>query len=128
VTVHGRELCDIRGEFLPLVGMEDLFQWSGIRHDSHGCENVVVLRSASRSIGLRVDMLLGGQDIVVKPLDENYLHIRGLGGASILGDGSVCLLLDVATCVELAQPQKTVKSMSAESLQQSRATDTALLP
>jgi two-component system chemotaxis sensor kinase CheA len=128
VTVHGRELCDIRGEFLPLVGMEDLFHWSGIRHDSHGCENVVVLRSASRSIGLRVDMLLGGQDIVVKPLDENYLHIRGLGGASILGDGSVCLLLDVATCVELAQPQKTVKSMSAESLQQSRATDTALLP
>jgi two-component system chemotaxis sensor kinase CheA len=60
-------------------------------------------------------MLLGGQDMVVKPLDQNYAHIRGLGGASILGDGSVSLLLDVATCVELAQPQRTVKPTAAPS-------------
>jgi two-component system chemotaxis sensor kinase CheA len=115
VTVHGRQLCDIRGEFLPLVGIEDLFDWSGPRHDTTGCGNVVVLQSGSRSFGLRVDMLLGGQDMVVKPLDQNYAHIRGLGGASILGDGSVSLLLDVATCVELAQPQRTVKPTAAPS-------------
>ncbi|MFM8707819.1 MAG: chemotaxis protein CheA [Planctomycetia bacterium] len=115
VTVHGRQLCDIRGDFLPLVGIEDLFDWSGPRHDTTGCGNVVVLQSGSRSFGLRVDMLLGGQDMVVKPLDQNYAHIRGLGGASILGDGSVSLLLDVATCVELAQPQKTFKPSAVPS-------------
>jgi len=109
IDVQGRRLCDIRGEFLPLVGIEDLFAWHGESSASDGGENVVVLQSQSRSIGLRVDMLLGGHDIVVKPLDENYEHIRGLGGASILGDGSVCLLLDVATCVEMAQPQKVGK-------------------
>ena len=113
IDVQGRRLCDIRGEFLPLVGIEDLFAWHGDRPPADGGENVVVLQSQSRSIGLRVDMLLGGHDIVVKPLDENYEHIRGLGGASILGDGSVCLLLDVATCVEMAQPQRAGKPVLA---------------
>jgi two-component system chemotaxis sensor kinase CheA len=112
IDVQGRRLCDIRGEFLPLVGIEDLFTWHGDRAPSEDGENVVVLQSQSRSIGLRVDMLLGGHDIVVKPLDENYEHIRGLGGASILGDGSVCLLLDVATCVDIAQPQRGGKPVS----------------
>ena len=64
--------------------------------------HVVILHAANKSLGLRVDGLLGGQDIVVKSLDENFKHIKGLGGASILGDGSVCLLLDAATCIELA--------------------------
>ncbi len=128
VTVHGREVCDIRGEFLPLVGMEDLFHWSGVRHDSCGCENVVILQSQNRAIGLRVDMLLGGQDIVVKPLDENYAHVRGLGGASILGDGSVCLLLDVATCVELTQPQKAAKTVTGDALERLRPADPATNP
>jgi two-component system chemotaxis sensor kinase CheA len=113
IDVQGRRLCDIRGEFLPLVGIEDLFAWHGDRPPADGGENVVVLQSQSRSIGLRVDMLLGGHDIVVKALDENYDHIRGLGGASILGDGSVCLLLDVATCVDIAQPQRGNKPVPA---------------
>lgn len=112
IDVQGRRLCDIRGEFLPLVGIEDLFAWHGDRPPADGGENVVILQSQSRSMGLRVDMLLGGHDIVVKPLDENYEHIRGLGGASILGDGSVCLLLDVATCVDIAQPQRAGKPLS----------------
>lgn len=120
VAVHGRQLCEIHGEFLPLVGIEDLFAWSGPRHDTSGCGNVVILQAGGRSFGLRVDMLLGGHDIVVKPLDENYAHIRGLGGASILGDGSVSLLLDVATCVELAQPQKTQKSSAVETTSRPR--------
>lgn len=113
LLVSGRQMCDIRGEFLPLVSIDDLFDYSETTDaasdspvvsakpgddDAH----VVVLHANNRSLGLRVDALLGGQDIVVKSLDENFTHIRGLGGASILGDGSVCLLLDAATCIELA--------------------------
>jgi two-component system chemotaxis sensor kinase CheA len=102
VGVNGRQLVDVRGEFLPLVGIHDLFDWhGGERADGGG--NVVLLHAGGRVIGLRVDSLLGGQDLVVKPFDENFVPIRGLGGASILGDGTVCLLLDVAACIELSE-------------------------
>jgi two-component system chemotaxis sensor kinase CheA len=104
VRVHGREVCDIRGEMLPVVTADDLFAWSGeAPAASAAAETVVILTANRRSLGLRVDALLGGQDIVVKPLDEQFAHVRGLGGASILGDGSVCLLLDVANCLDTIQ-------------------------
>ena len=53
-------------------------------------------------MGLRVDELLGRQDVVIKSLAENFINIRGLSGASILGDGNVCLMLDVGRVIELA--------------------------
>ncbi len=106
VTIHGRQTFEVRGEFLPLVDIDDVFDW----HDSSRCQsdtairrvNVVILQSTNETIGLRVDELHGGQDIVIKSLAENFIHIRGLSGASILGDGSVCLLLDVAAAIDLA--------------------------
>ena len=100
VRVEGRRLVDVRGEFLPLVGIDDLFRWPAAPTVP---PNVAILHSNNRAVGLRVDELLGGQDLVVKPLDENFVHIRGLGGASILGDGTVCLLLDTTACLELAR-------------------------
>lgn len=107
VDVNGQRLCDIRGELLKVVNIDDLFKWGDEFPENAAARkitspDVVVLNANNRLLGLRVDALLGGQDIVVKPLDENFAHIRGLGGASILGDGSVCLLLDVATCIEIA--------------------------
>ena len=56
---------------------------------------MVILQSSGKTMGLRVDELLGSQDIVIKSLSENFVDIRGLSGASILGDGAVCLMLDV---------------------------------
>lgn len=116
VSANGRQFCDVRGEFLPLIGIDDLFAWQGRERGAEAADNVVILHSGGQSFGLQVNMLLGGQDIVVKPLDENYTHIRGLGGASILGDGSVCLLLDVATCVGLASPTKAERPALAEAV------------
>ena len=110
-TANGRQMCDVRGEFLPLVSIDDLFDFHALtggdgkpstKQILSPEKHVVILHAANKSLGLRVDGLLGGQDIVVKSLDENFTHIKGLGGASILGDGSVCLLLDAATCIELA--------------------------
>ncbi len=105
MTVDGRQVCDVRGEFLPLVRIEEVFSWpaAGGVTPNAALPNVAILHANNRVLGLRVDALLGGQDIVVKPLDENFVHIRGLGGASVLGDGSVCMLLDVAACIDLVQ-------------------------
>ena len=67
--------------------------------------DVVILQNAGKTMGLRVDELLGSQDIVIKSLSDNFIHIRGLSGASILGDGSVCLMLDVGTVIDMATRQ-----------------------
>ena len=110
VTVHGRHTCEVRGEFIPLVDIDDVFDWPGSggaaddRRSFREAKSVkvVILVATNETIGLRVDDLQGGQDIVIKSLVENFVHIRGLSGASILGDGSVCLLLDVAAAIDLA--------------------------
>jgi two-component system, chemotaxis family, sensor kinase CheA len=112
VATGGRTLADIRGEMLPLVSIHDLFHWSGSAR-SREADAVIVLQSGHRLLGLRAETLLGGQDVVIKPLDENFLHVRGLGGASVLGDGSVCLLLDTASCIDLAQQDQKTRSDTA---------------
>jgi len=112
VSVHGRDSIEVRGEFIPLVRIDDVFDWHETHYsyateselDSEGSTtSVLILTSGAKSMGLVVCALRGCQDIVVKSLDENFTHIRGLAGASILGDGSVCLLLDVVSCLELAR-------------------------
>ena len=109
VATGGRTLADIRGEMLPLVSTHDLFHWPSAPASGQA-DAVIVLQSGHRLLGLRADTLLGGQDVVIKPLDENFLHVRGLGGASVLGDGSVCLLLDTASCIDLAQQERKPRS------------------
>jgi two-component system, chemotaxis family, sensor kinase CheA len=138
LSVHGRNSIEVRGEFIPLVSIDDVFDWHGTQyayglgmhsigshqqggepHESeaepeHGVQpaSVLILTSGSKSMGLVVSQLKGCQDIVVKSLDENFTDIRGLAGASILGDGSVCLLLDVTACLELARQRLRAKSPS----------------
>lgn len=123
ISVHGRDSIEVRGEFIPLVRIEDVFDW----HQPLGaasCDrttdyeapintmSVLILNSGTKSMGMVVGELKGCQDIVVKSLDENFTHIRGLAGASILGDGSVCLLLDIVSCLELARQRLRDRSIS----------------
>jgi two-component system chemotaxis sensor kinase CheA len=101
LSLGGRRVCDIRGEFLPLVNMDQVFTWPSGRAVDAEPSAVLVLNAGSRAIAAGVSSLLGTQDLVVKSLDENFQRIRGLGGASILGDGEVCLMLDVSAVVDM---------------------------
>jgi two-component system chemotaxis sensor kinase CheA len=112
-SVHGRQTFDVRNQFIPLMGIDDVFRWHDIDyHDNAGVGNrqtesnsdivkVVILHVGGKALGLRVDELLGSQNIVIKSLADNFIDIRGLSGASILGDGSVGLMLDVGTMIEM---------------------------
>ncbi|MHC5004076.1 MAG: chemotaxis protein CheW [Planctomycetota bacterium] len=108
VTVHGKRTIDVRGEFIPLVGIGEVFDWRDLGDGraeapaSDGNVHAVILQAGGRTMGLVADELLGSQEIVIKSLAENFIAIRGLSGASILGDGTVCLMLDVGTLIELA--------------------------
>ena len=108
LSVGGRRVCDIRGEFLPLVDMDEIFSWPTGAADPGPRGAVLVMHAGSRAVAVCVSSLLGTQDLVVKSLDENFMRIRGLGGASILGDGEVCLLLDAAAVVDIVMRSRTV--------------------
>ena len=114
VTVHGKQTFDMRGEFIPLVSIDDIFYWHAVdfgygRREAIGPSDstrltveIVILHVGGKTMGLRIDELLGSQDIVIKSLSDNFVNLRGLSGASILGDGSVCLMLDVGAAIEMA--------------------------
>lgn len=111
VTIQTRQTFEVRGEFIPLVDIDDVFAWHSLSFQAAQANgdqaparrvDVVILHSQGKTMGLKVNELLGGQDIVIKSLAENFVHIRGLSGASILGDGSVCLLLDVGAAIDMA--------------------------
>ena len=97
-TIEGHEVINLRGEILSLlrlnqfVGIE-----SGLRDQTK--IPVVVVGYGNRKIGLIVDELEGKQEIVIKSLEQNYTTVSGLAGASILGDGSICLILDISSMI-----------------------------
>jgi two-component system chemotaxis sensor kinase CheA len=102
VDVRGHRSCEIRGEYLPLVSIDEVFSWAAAPAARRSADFAVVLQSGPRAVALEVAELVGREELVVKSLADNFTHLRGLGGAGILGDGSVCLLLDVATAIALA--------------------------
>jgi len=113
LVVGGRRVCDIRGEFLPLVDMDRIFSWSSPQAASGPPGAVLVLHAGTRAVAATVGTLLGTQDLVVKSLDDNFMRIRGLGGASILGDGEVCLLLDVAAVIDTIMRPRSAAEVRA---------------
>ncbi len=124
ITVQGTQMIDVRDEVIPLLSISDLFDWHGIDYGHHRIDTrdedlgnqtgeVVILQASGKTIGLRVDELLGSQDLVIKSLSDNFIHLRGLSGASILGDGSVCLMLDVGTVFQMAA-QSPIRQESEE--------------
>ena len=109
-SIHRHVTIDVRGELIPLVSMRGIFQWSNSDKTPNepgsaggkGIVNVVVIHARGKTLGLTVDSLVGRGDLVIKSLSENFQPVRGLSGASILGDGAVCLMLDSAALIDLA--------------------------
>ena len=111
--VHKHQTIDVRGEFIPLGAMSNVFSWHNVdyRHtvrqevrerSTSRMIKIVILHSAGKTLGLCVDELLGGADIVIKSLSDNFVAIRGLSGASVMGDGTVCLMLDTSALIDMA--------------------------
>ena len=88
----------VRDEYMPVVDLDQVFQVP--RHDAGPRSDImVVVESDGRRVGLRVDALLGQQQVVVKNLESNYRRVDGVSGATIMGDGRVALILDVGALV-----------------------------
>ena len=97
----GREVFGFRNEYLPILR---LYKFFGLSPRSRALHEglVVVVEGAGRRVGLFVDDLLGQQQVVIKSLETHYGRVTGISAATILGDGSVALILDVADLIRSA--------------------------
>lgn len=89
-------LMNLRGSPLPFLRLRELF---GLPGKAAPRENVVVVRNETSQAGLVVDALLGGSQIVIKPLGRLFQGLPGVAGSAIVGDGRVALILDVPRLV-----------------------------
>jgi two-component system chemotaxis sensor kinase CheA len=92
------KVIKVRGEYLPLIPLYQMFDITPRFTDpSEGL--VVILETEGRKAALFIDDLVGQQQVVVKNLESNYRKVAGISGATILGDGGVSLILDVAALI-----------------------------
>ncbi len=93
------ELYRLRGEYIPIIRVNTLFEMnSGTQDLNKGL--LVVVESDGHQVGLFVDDLLGQQQVVIKSLEANFKQIQGISGATILGDGTVALIMDVPGLIQ----------------------------
>lgn len=96
--VHAKEVINLRGSVIPLIRLRDILDVPGEAEETDTII-VVIVRKGDKLAGLVVDSLIGQMEIVIKSLGK-YINInRMISGATILGDGSVALIIDANTLV-----------------------------
>ncbi|WP_154146736.1 chemotaxis protein CheA [Ewingella americana] len=108
----GERVLQVRGEYLPLVELYNVFDVTGAKTEATQAI-VVILQSAGRRYALLVDQLIGQHQVVVKNLESNYRKVPGISAATILGDGSVALIVDVSALQALNRDKRAVDSAVA---------------
>jgi two-component system chemotaxis sensor kinase CheA len=97
--IDNYEVFNIRNDVISLLRLNRLF---GIKTEEQQDYNfIVIVGTAEKKMGFMVDSLIGEEDVVIKPLRDQFTNSPGIAGASILGDGSVSLIIDVGQLLEL---------------------------
>ncbi len=91
----GERVLEVRGEYLPLVALSAVFEVENAHRDpTRGI--AIILQTAGKRYALLVDQLIGQHQVVVKNLESNYRKVEGISAATIMGDGSVAFIVDIA--------------------------------
>ena len=119
-TVNKQEVVQLRDEYIPITSLKDLFNLADApaENDHRGINGqtdaigkadnlLVVLDIDGKRAALRVDELLGQHQVVLKSIEANYRRVKGLSGATIMGDGRVAFILDAAYLVGVAHTVDT---------------------
>ncbi|MGF6965570.1 two-component system chemotaxis sensor kinase CheA [Paraburkholderia sp. WC7.3g] len=94
-VANGERVVRVRGEYLPLVALHGVFNVQDAKQEpTQGI--VTIMQTEGRRFAMLIDELVGQQQVVVKNLETNYRKVHGISAATILGDGSVALIVDVA--------------------------------
>ena len=102
--IDNYEILNVRNEVISILRLSRLFN---IKESQQSDEcYIVIVGSQEKKIGVMVDALIGEEDVVIKPLRDQFTNSPGIAGASILGDGSVSLIIDVGQLLELGIQQE----------------------
>lgn len=105
-TIDNYEVLNVRDEVISVLRLSRIFNIKGSVQNEY-C-NIVIVGSKDKKVGIMVDSLIGEEDVVIKPLRDQYTSSPGIAGASILGDGSVSLIIDVSQLLDLSVNRETV--------------------
>jgi two-component system chemotaxis sensor kinase CheA len=110
-SIEGMEIYYLRENAVPLVRLEEVFRMG--QGDAGADQQelfVVIINTGTRQVGFVVDELKGRQEVVIKPLEDYLQEKSGFSGATVLGDGSISLILDVFEMVQISLNQHTSKT------------------
>jgi len=99
---HGRNLAHVRGRLVPYIPLRERFSIAG---GSPDIEQVVITEVDGQRVGFVVDHVIGEHQTVIKSLGRAYKNVQGVSGATILGDGSVALILDIPQLVKSVEQE-----------------------
>ena len=103
-TIDNYEVLNVRNEVISVLRLSRLFNIP-VSESGEYCY-IVIVGSQNKKIGIMVDALIGEEDVVIKPLRDQFTNSPGIAGASILGDGSVSLIIDVSQLLDLGVRQE----------------------
>jgi two-component system chemotaxis sensor kinase CheA len=97
--IDNYEVFNVREDVISLLRLGKLFRIESVKDSEYNF--VVIVGSGDKKMGLMVDSLIGEEDVVIKPLKDRYTNSPGIAGATILGDGTVSLIIDVSQLLDL---------------------------
>jgi len=98
-TINGSEVVRVRELVLPLVDIDNLLDQSTKRDENKDWQYVVLVGVAEKKFGIKVDELIGQKEIVIKTLGDYLGRIKGIAGSTIMGDGTVVMILDLSELI-----------------------------
>jgi len=98
-TINGNEVIKKRDSVIPLVAIEDMLYGDSQKEDKKIWQYVVVVGLAEKRFGIKVDELLGQKEVVIKSLGSYLGNINGIAGSTIMGDGTVVMIIDISELI-----------------------------
>ncbi len=103
---HGRHIANVRGRIVPYIKLRERF---GINGSVPDIEQIVIAEIGDGNIGFVVDSVIGEHQTVIKSLGTYYKNVEGISGATILGDGTVALILDVSKITMMTEAEEKTR-------------------
>lgn len=111
IAGQGRVVC-MRGDYVPVIALYELFGIPPkITRPEEGI--LVLVEAEGKKIALFIDEIVGQHQVVLKSLESNYHKVDGIAGATIMGDGTVAMILDISALVRLSREPRSVQQRQA---------------